>query len=89
MENSRVHMGIISVPNRIDFKRNQINDLEYQSYIDELENLATKTAFSLREFDVSIDKLNGMEKTRENSSNDSSLHHTENGNNNNHEKNEN
>jgi hypothetical protein len=66
MENSRVHMGIISVPNRIDFKRNQINDADYQSYIDELESLSSKTAFSLREFDVSIDKLNGMANSKEN-----------------------
>ena len=59
MENSRVHMGIISVPNRIDFKRNQIYDAGYQSYIDEFEKLANTTAFSLKEFDVNLEKSNG------------------------------
>ena len=59
MENSRVHMGIISVPNRIDLKRNQINDANYQSYIGDLENLAKATSFSLKEFNVQLEKNDG------------------------------
>ncbi len=79
MENSRVHMGIVSVPNRIDFKRNQINDAAYQAYTDELESLASRTAFSLREFDVSIEKLNGTERNGRGESDSSGGAKVENG----------
>jgi hypothetical protein len=72
-------MGIVSVPNRIDFKRNQINDAAYQAYTDELESLASRTAFSLREFDVSIEKLNGTERNGRGESDSSGGAKAENG----------
>ena len=61
-------MGIMSVPNRIDFKRNQINDSNYQAYIGDLEKLAQATSFSLKELDEQLEKPSVTETVAETNS---------------------
>lgn len=47
MNNTRVIHGIISVPNRIGIKRNQIFDDNYKETISDLENKISETSISL------------------------------------------
>jgi len=47
MSNSRVIHGIISVPNRVEMKRNQINNTEYQQQLKEYRNRVDETSINL------------------------------------------
>ena len=49
LDNARVIHGIISVPNRIDLKRNQVFNESYENYLRDLETNSKKTSISLLE----------------------------------------
>jgi len=47
MSNTRIIHGIISVPNRVEMKRNQINNSEYQQQLKEYWSRVGETSINL------------------------------------------
>jgi hypothetical protein len=71
MNNARVIHGIISVPNRINIKRNQIFNLQYQEELEKLEANKSSTYISLSDlvnivnFDENVNRPNDKDVNNE------------------------
>lgn len=77
MENARVLNNIMSVPNRVGLKRNQIYNEAYKSHLADLEEKSRTTSYDLRHIlkelnDAAAEKeQNASSKTNEDSTSDS------------------
>jgi hypothetical protein len=76
MENARVLNNIMSVPNRVGLKRNQIYNETYKSHLADLEEKSRTTSYDLKHIlkelnDAAAEKEQNASKANEDSTSDS------------------
>lgn len=76
MENARVLNNIMSVPNRVGLKRNQIYNEAYKNHLADLEEKSRTSSYDLRHIlkelnDAAAEKEQNASKTNEDSTSDS------------------
>lgn len=76
MENARVLNNIMSVPNRVGLKRNQIYNETYKNHLADLEEKSRTSSYDLRHIlkelnDAAAEKEQNASKTNEDSTSDS------------------